>query len=273
MADDGMLVAKRKMLFDETSERYDVVFIGDSSCGAGLVPNSFDSMSVLNAGTFASFTIAGYTDMALEILDSKHPPKAIVITFLPRSLEVTSEDTHKFGIYVRYCIAYEKDSLAGPIPLDQYWQLFLRRRTVNRFPPKYGGSYKNFLANLESTKGWLPEQSVFKESQRKETTFHSSTWAITLMDRISEKAKEKDCQVFLCFTPRPKSVATLQYWEQATKSTEKIADCRDWKFLNIGNGVWDDDLFGTESHLTPDGASRFSSIIKKQLQQSIQTSL
>ena len=266
-ADDAILVAKRRMLLDPRAA-YDLVFIGDSSCGAGVMPevvNDYLGLDAVNAGTVASFTLPGYCDMINEMLETGHLPRHCVITVLPRAFSMTRADVHRYGAFERYTLAYGRPRLDFESGLSDRWQFFIRRHSINRFPPEIGGSYQAFAKNLADTNGWLPEKKTFQASTRREEQFKLDIEFLDPLNRLADRAAKKGCRLRVCLSPRPESIATHKYWQDALDELKTASLEQSWSVLDHGCGIWPDSMFGSESHLTPEGAKRFSLVLSKVL--------
>jgi hypothetical protein len=91
-ADSQIPIIARKLIAER--EGYDVVFLGDSSVGAGLDPVYFarkTGLSAVNLGTTGNMTMAGYYFFLDEYLAQNEPPECVVLGCVydlwPRDLE------------------------------------------------------------------------------------------------------------------------------------------------------------------------------------------
>ena len=267
-ADDAMLMVKRNLLL-ESNIASDWLFLGDSSCGTGIIPKVIESQTgvpCLNGGTLSSFTMMGYVDLAKQFLESGHRPRRIVFVVLPRAFTLSTEDIESFGLYPRYAIAFGRPSYGLSLGLEKRWSLFLRRHEVNRFPPEFGGSYKVFRSELYKSRGWWAERNHLIEATRTELDFHLADWSINILDEVAKEASKYNCTVHVCLSPRPEGMVTEDYWRRAVSELRGASRKKSWSVLDWGSGIWEIKWFGTESHLTPQGAERYSSQIGSALE-------
>ncbi len=260
-ADDAIIMAKRNLLL-KSNIASDWLFLGDSSCGTGIIPEVIESqtgVSCLNGGTIASFTMMGYVDLAKQFLESGHRPSRIIFVVLPRAFTLPTEQIEFFGLYPRYAIAFGRPSYGLSFGLENRWSLFLRRHELNRFPPEFGGSYQVFSRELYESRGWWAEQKQLVDVTKLEQEFQLNDWSIKLLDDFAEEASKQNCSVHVCLSPRPEVIATEDYWRRAISELRGVSRRKSWNVVDWGNGIWDTKWFGTESHLTPQGAERYSS--------------
>lgn len=214
-ADDATLVSKRA-LFGQSKDN--VVLVGDSSCLNGLSPEHMGDpagVSFVNLCTLSSATMLGFVDMAMETLESTDTrPKAIVVSVLPQSLEVTLEESVGFDTVGRYLFAYGREPGPYDLGIADIWSWYVKKHRFNVFPPQWGGSYTRFLRDLERTSGYLPSKSdryTPPPADYIKTSFAASHLFYASMDALLTKAATAKVPVLLQLNPKAAGSVTAGY--------------------------------------------------------------
>ncbi len=265
-ADTGTVVAKRRLLADASGS---VVLVGDSACMMGLIPSVVSEgcgAPVVNLGTLSSFTLAGFGALGAEALEAAPPPRALVIAVLPRSLTVSEDRAREFGLVGQYLVAYGRSSEQyRPDWRDYRSWLFFKHR-FNVFPAEFGGSFERFAGMLTETKGWFAEPKVYSRPPEVEAQWEPDRFSTNCLLGLIEKAVRKGIPILLWWSPSPRDAVTEGYADAVERWAASFsASAPSLSFLQLRPPRWDPRLFGTVTHVNPEGARQNSQLLGQAL--------
>ncbi len=259
-ADVATVVAKRT-LFDRTDGA--VVLLGDSSCMMGLDPAVIQKTTgrpVVNLGTLAFMTMAGFAAMADELLDRPNSPSMLVLAVLPRTFEVTEAQARReFDLLGRYLIAYDLTVTTYKPDVADYASLFFHKHRFNVFPKEFGGSYTALADRLQKTNGHLLETGTYAGTKVERSEFLPTTFACESMTVLIRSAERRKVPVMFWWSPTPVDSISSNYLKAATQRVLDLRNRSPWLQLPRAEAPgWDTEWFGSVTHLNPPGAQRNS---------------
>lgn len=259
VADDAVPIAKRKLMGPKCNGS--ILLFGDSSCMIGLRPDIIsDRLDVpcINFGVTSTFTLAGSEAQIREIFDT-YKPKVIVLSNIPKILEVEESKAEEYNLVGRYLTAYNIKSSAYKPGFKDFRSFFFRKHQFNIFPPEFNGSYKAFEEELLKNDGYLVEKKKYKGKKGDPyTNFIGSEFSRNALLSIDKIASEKNVPVLLWVSPTPSDAANQEYVTDAELFLRDIV--KSSKMLSILRGPerWAPELFSSETHLNEQSAIKNS---------------
>ncbi len=256
--DDGMVAAKYAMA--QTDRRYDIAFVGDSSCLRGVVADQFSAgtgLAAINLCTHKMHSTAGYALMAARVAQQHPELKAIVLVVTPETLGLDEAQIIEFGALGKHLAAYGDEGLGLSPGLRGYQQWFVSRHAFRSFPDKFGGSYGRLAELLEETSGYLPEEpsdKVVKFTYPRE--FKLAPWQKRWVVRLNSELEKLGIPLFLALSPIPvdgSNPAFVQSAEQAmTDLAQPLGKVR---AIRPVPPEYPNSAFATLGHLQPEWAA------------------
>jgi hypothetical protein len=265
-ADDATVTVKRRLL-DKSGER--IVIVGDSSAMYGLQPSIIKTITktpIINLGTLASFSTAGFTELAIAAMKKEQRPVAIVFSVLPQTLEIDTKMVNQYNLLGRYLLAYENNTKAYSPTFEEARSLWLKKHQFNIFPGQFGGSYDAFLQTLSTSDGWLEENhSYHYDGQSKgfgEIKVSDLTWKS--FGALKKASELYSVPVIFIFNPKPSDQIINERYEISTSNILQIATDK-FGFITPQRvaPIWDEQFFGTVTHLNKIGSDIYSRNIGK----------
>jgi hypothetical protein len=257
-ADDAVLVAKR-----ELARRSDdgVLIVGDSSALMGIKPaevRKYIPCEVVNLGTLSSFTIAGYADLVINTVENGSRPRAIVLAVLPQAFSVSEEDVRRFNLLPRYLIAYRRQYDGYDLSLKEYFEWWYKKHRFNFFPGEFGGSYMAFRSVLGKSNGYYGEKQRYtgtpKGQRRKH--FREDPFSIKAFCRLVSFARLEGIPLLVWISPAPVDSVDDEYIAEFNAfMASGIISNGSASVPTNGIVLWDQNRFGTVTHLRPDFAT------------------
>lgn len=255
VADDAVPIAKRKMMGSQCNGA--LLLFGDSSCMIGLRPDIIkDRLDVpcLNFGVTSTFTLAGSEAQIREIFEN-YKPKAIVLSNIPRMLELQEEKAAEYNLVGRYLTAYNIESEAYKPGFKDFRSYFFRKHQFNIFPPEFNGSYEAFEKELLEKDGYLIEEKEYKGKKGDPyTSFKGSNFSKAALLSIDKIAAEKNVPVYLWVSPTPEDAASDEYIAKAGEFLKGIEKKSQMIKILREPQKWAIDLFSSETHLNEESA-------------------
>jgi hypothetical protein len=266
-ADAAAIVVKRQLLAEATPE---IVFIGDSSCTVGLIPSLVQEATgrrTLNLGTLATYTTSGYCELGHVALAKEPPPAALVLAVLPQALGVTEPQAREFGLLARAAVAYPALRQGDFQPGVSDWRdwFFLKHR-LNRFPPKFGGSYQGYLTLLRAERGYFNEGEQYTEPKRVHSTLELDPFALTPIRKLVAAAATKNVPLYLWLSPNPSNALASSLHEvlpQRFQAMQEALPSDVWLQTEIP--AWPAERFSSQTHLNHEGAELNSKLLAEML--------
>ena len=265
-ADDATVTAKRRLL-DKAGER--IVIVGDSSAMYGLQPSIMKNLTkapVINLGTLASFSPAGFTELAIAAMKKVDKPVAIIFSVLPQTLEIDTKRANQYNLLGRYLFAYGNNAKVYLPTFEEARSLWLRKHQFNIFPGQFGGSYDNFLRTLSSSDGWLEEHHTHYDNKKSggfsEINVSDLTWKS--LSALKKASDLYSVPVIFIFNPKPSDQIIDERYETSTSKILKIAK-EQFGFITPQKvaPIWGEQFFGTVTHLNKNGSDIYSKYIGK----------
>lgn len=257
-ADDATVVVKHEMLKLSHDDIY--VAVGDSSCMMGVVPSVFQQERgerLLNLGTLATFTTAGYSSFGRSLVPAGSRPRAILYVVLPRSFEVTEAQAREYGLLGRYGAAYGVDLGMYVVSPRERALGFFRKHRMNLFPSEFGGSFSVFRERIIHSGGFVPEVGQYVPGGAKRTDFNLSPWALNQFEGLVQDAHRNQVDVFLWFSPRPVGYCTKSYLTQVVNELHPLEEkYPNFHLLQTEVPHWPAECFGSVTHLNAQNAER-----------------
>jgi hypothetical protein len=259
-ADDAVVIAKRSLLDDAAGN---VAIIGDSSALHGLSPalmKSAGGRTFTNFGSLASLTMVGYSQLGMELLQREHAPSAILFAVLPQTLAIDFDKSNEIGQIPRYLVAYGRQGVSAPrYPIRSYVDWLVAKHRFNSFPPEFGASFVEFRDVLAAERGFFRERKQRVNRARVIDSFVPSPMSQASLNEVLEQAKDRSIPVLFMFNPKPDSIITGSYVADARQFLETLQrEHPEVHVLRPDAPVWEERLFGTETHLNADGVTRNS---------------
>jgi hypothetical protein len=259
-ADDAVVIAKRSLLTEASGS---VAIIGDSSALHGLDPTQMSGVAgrqFTNLGTLASLTMVGYSQLGMELLEGEKPPSAILLAVLPQTLAIDFKKSNEMGQISRYLVAYGRRGSSVPrYPVRSYADWLVRKHRINSFPAEFGGTFGEFDKQLVSTRGFFPEHKHLVNRARVVDSFQPSRLSVEALDEVISLAESRSIPVMFLFNPKPDSVIAGTYSSDTQKFLAELKYRHpEIHVLRPDAPVWEERLFGTETHLDPEGVARNS---------------
>jgi hypothetical protein len=268
--DDAVVAARHRMIAKAAGA---VVLVGDSSCLMGLVPDEVTrtlGQPVLNLGTLASFSMAGFATLAEETMQADPQPLAIVFVVLPHAIQVTAEQVDEDGLLGRYLLAYGLSSEQYQPSCADWRRWVFNKHRFNILSPRLGGSFDQFCQRLDETGGWLPEVGEYRGTTTPRSNFVPGALATDALRGFVAKAEKKGIPVCFWWAPSPADAYEAAYPAAAHAQVLGIQSAAPWlKVLQACPPTWDDGKFATVTHLTPSAAAEHSQLFGTSLRRSL----
>lgn len=259
--DDATVTIKRDLL-GKSGER--IVIVGDSSAMYGLQPSIMKNLiktPIINWGTLASFSTAGFTELAIAAMKKEQKPVAIVFSVLPQTLEIGIKKTNQYNLLGRYLLAYENNAKAYSPTFEEARSLWLKKHQFNIFPGQFGGNYDNFRQSLSASDGWLEEHHTHYDNRGSkgfgEINVSDLTWKS--FDALKKASELYSIPVIFIFNPKPSDQIINDSYENSTTNILQIAKEK-FGFITLQKvaPIWDEEFFGTVTHLNKKGSDIYS---------------
>lgn len=275
----------------------DVIFVGDSSCLMGIVPQRITERTGLpawNLGTVGSLSTHGHARI-LELYLQRHSstkPKLVVCYFAPPTLLRTSEQVAQTGVFDRFQAWLDGADAgsAGRAPLAQLPGYRLRRPVHAAAGQLLGDSRPTPALNVK--RGHFPSDDSIRQTLLNNRGYlpepRKRTWlpvpdthpapmptpdSLTGIIRMFELAREHSVDLLFVMTPLPESYRTAEY-EQAFRHLEVQLSTAARPYPNVTLSepllrYCQDGDFGTLHHLSenaaPKNSDQVASLIGKTL--------
>ncbi|MDB5341571.1 MAG: hypothetical protein JWN70_7190 [Planctomycetaceae bacterium] len=264
----------------------DVLFVGDSSCLMGVIPEVITQGTQLrawNLATVGSLSTLGQADI-LDLYFAKHPsstPKLVVCYLAPPTLARDQEEIERQGVYngLREWLYGADAGLAANLPLTQLPAYRLRRPLYQTAAQMLGTSSPRPLVSVrrgpfpsddEVRRTLLETRGYFAESRKNQlpaiepATNHLQLTADSLRGIVQmfESTHARSIDLVIMMTPLPERYRKAQDDVDYRKLADTLsAAARRFPKVKIHAPLlryFDDASFGTPHHLTKAGATRNS---------------
>lgn len=264
----------------------DVLFVGDSSCLMGVIPEVITQGTQLrswNLATVGSLSTLGQADI-LDLYFAKHPsstPKLVVCYLAPPTLARDQEEIERQGVYngLREWLYGADAGLAADLPLTQLPAYRLRRPLYETAGQWLGTSPPRPLVNVrrgpfpsddEVRRTLLERRGYFTESRTNQlpeiepASNHLLLTADSLRGivRMFAGTHARSIDLVIMMTPLPERYRKVQDEVDYQKLAGTLAAAaRPYPNVKIHAPLlryFDDASFGTPHHLTHAGAERNS---------------
>lgn len=264
----------------------DVLFVGDSSCLMGVMPEVITQDTQLrtwNLATVGSLSTQGQADI-LDLYLTKHPtsqPKLVVCYLAPPTLARDREEIERQGVYngLREWLYGADAGLAANLPLAQLPGYRLRRPLYQAATQLLGTSQSKPLVNVrrgpfpsddEVGRTLLETRGYFTETRKNQLpAIEPATNRLQLtadslrgIVRMFESTHARSIDLVFIMTPLPERYRKVQDDVDYRKLAGALtAAARPYPKVKIHSPLlryFDDASFGTPHHLTKAGATRNS---------------
>jgi hypothetical protein len=268
-------------------EPQDLIFLGDSSCLMGVVPEAFSGDSGLrcwNFGTLGVLTTDGHADL-LELYLKGHPtPRTVVYHVSMYPLLLTDKEAERIGYLapLREWLAQERGDDAGPLgelPSSRLrrscraWveRHFIRDAERQRFLNEPRGPYpsdREMAEILRRNRGYIPEQpwtmplAGLVEAHQDYANPRLNADCRPGLKRMFTMAQEKGFELVVLVLPLPEAFrsestdAALQQLEQDLHAL--AADYPRVSFREAAPHYLPNDWYCNLNHLRQPSAVRYS---------------
>ncbi len=269
----------------------DVLFVGDSSCLMGVMPEVITQATGLNTwnlATVGSLSTQGQADI-LELYLKKHPtprPKLVVCYLAPPTLARDRDETERQGVYngFREWLYGADAGLVAQLPLAQLPGYRLRRplyEAANQLPWN-----KHSTLLVHQPRGQIPSdeevrrtlltrRGYFSEPRRQRLPAIASDGnrlpltadGLRGIVRMLETAQAHSIDLVFMLTPAPERYRNPQH-DAAYRdlAAHFMTAARPYPRVTIQSPLlryFDDASFGTAHHMTMSGAARNSAEIAR----------
>jgi hypothetical protein len=196
----------------------------------------------------------------MELIERKDPPAAILFAVLPQTLAIDFDKSNEIGQIPRYLVAYGRRGPSAPqYPLRSYVDWLVQKHRFNSFPQEFGGSFSEFSRILEGYRGFFPEHKLQVNRNRVLDSFVPSDMSVASLNDVIALAKSRSIPVMFLFNPKPDSVIAGSYSADAQRFLDALQrEHPEIHLLRSDAPIWEERLFGTETHLNADGVKRNS---------------
>lgn len=272
-SDPDSTIIATKVDLARNSPAAQVGFVGDSSCLIDLDVATLESVSqlaVVNLGTLSYLSLDSFGVLAGEFSKGKEAPR-IVLVVHPDCLRVTSPSPAHRAILDsalgsgRAALLQTNETLSAYLGFDEF-----RVRVSDQWIPHplkgaFGNRY-GFTADLRDS--LIHRKGTMDESARFDARSNHASAEYRLAPRIESECLEfrsklpEGSRIRVIVTPVPQSHALKSH---ETRTREMRSQLEDW--LGAERPSFDlplvlpDADFGTVTHLTPEGAVRYSRLV------------
>jgi len=272
-SDPDSTIIAAKVALARNSPSAALAVVGDSSCLMDLDVATLESacpLSLVNLGTLSYLGLDSFGLLAGEFLKHREAPRVVLVVH-PEALRIVSPSTAHRAILESAlgsgpaAMLQTNETLSAHLGFDEF-----RVRVSDRWIPHplkgaFGNRY-GFTADLRDS--LMARRGTMDESARFDAQAERGSAEYRLAPRI-----ESECQQFrealpagtrirVIVTPVPQSHALKSH---ERKVREMLAQVEAW--LGAEMPSWDlplvlpDEDFGTVTHLTPEGAVKYSRLV------------